>query len=504
MLLTYAFWTSPDPLQVSTATGYASGRIEIAVFNPDGEYCDQIALRVPVGTDAPAFGTAAPSASVSTAKWRTELQLSVTEHSGTDAASMTWNEVGTFQFDKAWPRFYLQNVVAAAPDAPAQPVTEFPAGAPIRLSWDSNGTWFEVYEKAQAAPVYGGTAAYCDLPGVMTDTTLFVVASGSGDPAGAEDGTDFEPIALHDSLAVTVSNPVLTPTSVIASGPLGRASLDVSGTVSAATVSASGEVSGGSLFTTGSVSAASVAATGQVAAASVIAEESVLAGGGPPIFGETTVGAVAPDAFAIMGLNESGQPDGTAGGRSAGYFSNAGGSSTVDTMLAVNLPDQVGVWTNGTFVSMAGSSIVTELPTRAEPRTVTSPLSAGPEIHLSGPARLEGGRAVVELDADAADVALHTAEHQYRVNVTPAGMCNGLAVTDREPGRFVVERARRWEVGRRVRLVSRRACARLARLERAQASSRASSASGATRDPGPVENRCLMTCLPTERTRSCC
>ena len=56
MPLKYAFSTSPAPLQVSSPWSPTSGRINIAVLNPDRLYCDQVAVQLWVGPDAPAFG----------------------------------------------------------------------------------------------------------------------------------------------------------------------------------------------------------------------------------------------------------------------------------------------------------------------------------------------------------------------------------------------------------------------------------------------------------------
>ena len=249
------------------------------------------------------------------------LQLSIAEHSGPDPKNMSWSTPAKLALEKVWPRFYLQNLVSAIAAAPTDPVTEFAAGAPMRLSWESNGTWFEVYEKARPTPVYAGTATYCDVPGVSTDTTFFVVASVSGNPPGDENGPGFEPILLYDSIGVTISNPVLTPTSVSASGGLAGASLAVSGAASAkdvqatgaitaesvaassgisgASVTASGAVSGASLAVTGAATAASIAASGQISAASVAATGQVSAGS------VSTTGAVSASTVYAKGMQTS-------------------------------------------------------------------------------------------------------------------------------------------------------------------------------------------------------
>jgi hypothetical protein len=70
---------------------------------------------------------------------------------------------------------------------------------------------------------------------------------------------------------------------------------------------------------------------------------------------------------------------------------------------------------------------------------VASPLSLHAELHLSGSARLAGGRARVTFADDTADLIVSSDEHPYQVLLTPAGQCNGLAVTERTAGHFVVE-----------------------------------------------------------------
>ena len=173
------------------------------------------------------------------------------------------------------------------PTAPTEPVTEFVAGGRIRLSWESNGTWFEVYEKANPKPVYAGAQTFCDLTGVLTDTTFFVVgemAGGQPAPGGSPEGEPtpsgppegdapegFAPVYLYADITVTVSNPALTPGSVACAGPVSAASLSASGAITGATLAASGGVTAGSLAASAGVTAASVAASGQLSGGSVAA-----------------------------------------------------------------------------------------------------------------------------------------------------------------------------------------------------------------------------------------
>jgi hypothetical protein len=69
---------------------------------------------------------------------------------------------------------------------------------------------------------------------------------------------------------------------------------------------------------------------------------------------------------------------------------------------------------------------------------VTSPIVLAPEVHVSGRARLEGGRATVELGPEVADMLVPEGGDSYRVLVTPTTRCNGLAVTAKEAESFAV------------------------------------------------------------------
>lgn len=270
-LLTYRFSTDPDPLQVSTAQTATKGRINLAVFaGNEAVYCDQIQIAVPVGPEATDFSTDTPVDSVNTAKWSLESKAIVTgtelgiddaspyatftfktrdpsdnkidynlvfglsatvnqvpgsfsylvqERSGTQADPSTYTfKRATFALSKELPSFYLKNFVAAAPSAPTVPATEFANGADIRLSWESNGTYFRIYSKGDPKPIYSGTDTSFTLKGgVATDTTFVLVASVTGDPTG-DGGAGYEPIYLYEALTVTVKDPDLTPKSTAVAG----------------------------------------------------------------------------------------------------------------------------------------------------------------------------------------------------------------------------------------------------------------------------------------------
>ncbi|HEX6938869.1 MAG TPA: hypothetical protein VF158_05615 [Longimicrobiales bacterium] len=299
-LLTYRFSTDPDPLQVSTVQTATNGRINLAVFaGNEAVYCDQIQIAVPVGPEATDFSTDTPVDSVNTEKWSlastalvagTELGIDdaspyatftfktrdasdnridynlvfglsatvnqvpgsfsyiVQERSGTQADPSTYTlKRATFALSKELPTFYLKNFVAAAPSAPTVPATEFANGADIRLSWESNGTYFRIYSKGDPKPIYSGTDTSFTLTGgVATDTTFVLVASVTGDPT-RDGGAGYEPIYLYEALTITVSNPDLTPKSTAVAGNASvGGTLDVTGatTLHATTVDGALGVSG--------------------------------------------------------------------------------------------------------------------------------------------------------------------------------------------------------------------------------------------------------------------
>jgi hypothetical protein len=261
MLLSYGVWTAPAPLQASPPKGSTEGRVEVAVSNPAKAWCDTITLTVYAGDDARAFGIDAPSPSVNSADWTIsdidvdvdaqnpdqrariifhtksgkpeqidghlafclvgdvnetvgQAQLVISERSGTDPNSLTWNTMPV-TLDKVAPELYLQNLVALTPGSTV-PVTEFRQKAPIHLQWESNGTWFEVYAKGDPTPVYNGPDPRCDVGPLLNDTTFFLVAQATGGPGSPNPG--YQPVALYDSITLTVENPSLTPDSLGVAG----------------------------------------------------------------------------------------------------------------------------------------------------------------------------------------------------------------------------------------------------------------------------------------------
>lgn len=272
-LLTYLSSSSPSLIQISTAQTQVTALLDIAVTTPPGKavYCNQIVVAVPIGTDVDDLYTVTPTAAANTAKWTItstvvrsgaelglvddtdyatftfqtrdpsdnqitynlafsiegqvnqttgDFQVLIQETSGasSDPGKFTSKQV-TLSLTKYSPQFYLQNLVATAPATPTVPATEFSNGQPIVFSWESNGTYFQLYLKNQTAPVYAGTGTtYTLTGGVATDSTFFLVASMMGGSAPDPGSGGYEPIYLYDAITITITNPALTPSSAAISG----------------------------------------------------------------------------------------------------------------------------------------------------------------------------------------------------------------------------------------------------------------------------------------------
>lgn len=273
VLLTYQPSTQPSPLQIGTANAPARGRVNVSVSADGPVYCDWIVLAVPVGDAETDLMVEAPTGSVSNAKWTVEsahkkgrelgldneilyatvryrcassvdylldydLSLGlagtvnntlgqagviVVEHSGTTGdLSMFVKRQSKIVLDKTSPVFYLENFLANAPATPTVPSTEFPAGAPIDFTWESNGSYFQVYAKGAPEPIHAGTETRFSLPGGVDRDTTFMLVASVGDVELSQEAVarGYEPIYRSQALTVTVSDPVLRPSRVEVSGGL--------------------------------------------------------------------------------------------------------------------------------------------------------------------------------------------------------------------------------------------------------------------------------------------
>ncbi|WP_417670325.1 hypothetical protein [Roseibium sp.] len=348
-LLTYRFSTAPSPIQVSAGHTTTQGRINLSVASDStSAYCNKIQIAVPIGEHATDLSTTTPANSVNTPKWtmtlaeivdgsvigltvgksyarytfetRTQtdnkidydlvigLVADVNRATGTfeyliQETSGSTNDPSTFtpkkavfELEKTTPQFYLNNFVATSTAAPTVPATEFANGAPIRFAWESNGTFFEIYEKNASTPVYSGTATTCTLTsGVKTDSTFILVASVTTGSAGSGGG-GYEPIYLYDSLTVTVSNPDLTPASISVSGDarvggtLGVSGATTAGSIAATNVSVSSALDVSGTSTLGAVNAANITASGALDVKGAATVNSLTANNGLGVSGSTSLG----------------------------------------------------------------------------------------------------------------------------------------------------------------------------------------------------------------------
>jgi hypothetical protein len=548
LLLDYSFSTDPGPLQVSTSSRKTWGRVNVSVTDPTATvYCNHLLIAVPLGDHGTELATAlnVPTSAINNASWTVSsaevgelggdgltwakytfkaastvpadwkidgtnlvpsllavindrpgtFKYVIQETSGTDPSHLTLKS-GEFDLDKVLPRFFSQNLVAVAPSSPEVPSTEFALGAPVLLEWESNGTWFELFEKGQPTPVYAGSATtYAVSGGLVTDTTFVLVASLTANPGRDTPSTGYETVSLYDTITLTVSNPALTPTKVTTSGDVGvggaltvqgaatvvgsatlasltATSAQVSGRVSAGSVTVAGTVTVvggliapgaaalGSTTVNGTLNVASGAAfgsttvNGTLVASGAFSAGSVTAGGLTVNGAATVNGLRSNNGISTAGIVGANVLQLNAGDTNAMYITNASGMAQIagyyNTVVStgnyvtgvvsmVASKWDTGFATNGYYSTVSGNAMITHLETSSGHRVVTSPLVLDAEVHVSGNARLEAGRAFVQLGRDEVSVVVHGDEHTYLVLVTPTTQCAGLVVAEKSPTGFVVE-----------------------------------------------------------------
>jgi hypothetical protein len=330
LLLNYALSTNPLPLQVSTPSTPATGTVSLLVAaRTVTAYCSRITVAVQVGDEAGSLFAQAPRAASNSTSWvpvaglpppkagepayarvtfeqtagaavAAGLMFSLTgpvvrapgtsmlyvlEHGGTvnDPATFTEREA-TLSVAVTPPQAYVRNFVATV-NGGSSPATEFALGEKIVFAWESNGEAFQLFKKGETVPVYSGSDTTCTLGGgIATDTTFFLVAS-LGTPGG-------DRVVLYDALTLTVSNPALTPSSIVASG-----AVTVNGTVAARDASVAGTLTAATIDAT-TVSATTLNVAGTTTAAVLTAGE--LSARTGTLFGKAvavTPGNYYPSAF---------------------------------------------------------------------------------------------------------------------------------------------------------------------------------------------------------------
>ncbi|MBF9072741.1 bactofilin family protein [Streptacidiphilus fuscans] len=133
------------------------------------------------------------------------------------------------------PAFYLHSFLArGSQTATSTPLTSFSAGSPIHLTWESNGTHFQLYDGTSTSPVHQGSAASFSLPnGIVRDTTFIVAATVlSGTPATQAAANGFTAVYQYATLTLTVPDPRLDSLTV-SQGITAQSSLIVNGLLTA-------------------------------------------------------------------------------------------------------------------------------------------------------------------------------------------------------------------------------------------------------------------------------
>ncbi|MCK9878516.1 hypothetical protein MXD59_22585 [Frankia sp. Ag45/Mut15] len=174
------------------------------------------------------------------------LILQIGEFSGTTPGQFTRKSPRTLTLPVIHPVFYLRNFLSRNPYRPTVPQTRIDAGDSLQLSWESNGTYFWLYDgSGNDSPVYEGTDTSWSIPSstIYNNTTFVLKASAASDgtaeavaaeKAAAANG--FVSVEQYASLTVTVNNPTLTGLTVSGETTLcgditGESSLDVHGTL---------------------------------------------------------------------------------------------------------------------------------------------------------------------------------------------------------------------------------------------------------------------------------
>jgi hypothetical protein len=298
-LLSYQVATVPGPLQISSIYTPTTGTINIGVFNPNSVYCQEIDVSIPYGNTLDELFSAPPTVAINSESWISNSKIQTGKDLGlgtetlyftvyftckdpnyylvnydlaisiqgavntvTGSVPILLNEVAStkgspynwqtnqtqFPVTKSELVFYANNLVAVSPSNPTVPATEFTNGAAITLNWESNGTFFQLYEKGNPNPVYSDIKTTYTLgSGINNDTTFVLVAtmtSGNSSPVGG-----YLPIYLYETITLTVSNPDLSPKSVNVTNTLGVAGvstlssdLNVQGTANLVNANISGQL----------------------------------------------------------------------------------------------------------------------------------------------------------------------------------------------------------------------------------------------------------------------
>ncbi len=282
-LLTYRVATSPAPLQAGTADTDSKGRITITVTaGAEDTYCDWIQIAVPGdAAGGGAYFTDDPKPVFSSdGNWSTgslvqvtakhlglageglyyraifhyqgddgdpfdgtlhlgvggelvdstgTLDLHVTEHSDTSSDPDDFvSRRRTVPLPVTAPVFYLNAFLARDDDRATVPKTKFSSSDNPYLSWESNGSYYRVFD-GDGEIVYQGSRPSFTLPdgALAMDTTFTLEAAMSPEDAGS----GFETIRQYAALTLTVKDPTLDALTV-EGGISGESGLAIGGNAS--------------------------------------------------------------------------------------------------------------------------------------------------------------------------------------------------------------------------------------------------------------------------------
>ncbi|MEW1551704.1 hypothetical protein [Streptomyces tsukubensis] len=416
-LLTYA----PSPEVGPLFTSDPQGQLTITAGAPPGTtvYCSRILIAIPTGPGAASVFSAPPTSSVGTNVWTPtsapcrssdpysnqntttdytatvaydltadtrqpfggglvlglqgavndtagDATILIRETSGTtpDPATFTTKET-QIMVRKTPADFYLRNFIATKPDSPTTPCTDFDKDKPIRLSWESNGTNFQLTLPGQTTPTDLGSATDYTIPAtkLTRDTTLVLTATLT-DASGTA-------TRLYDKLTITITNPDLTPTSVGVASTLYVKGSTTLAAATTATLTATGTVQVGSLTSAGTVDASSLTTSGATIKGNLAADDLTAK------TSATLANLTANGSTAVTGpVSLFGQPEVIySGGDSGGEVQV---TKTTDGIIVMTFwvaqPKRDGA-TFGVSVKVAGREFMLGDPD--SPNTISIPVAAG-------------------------------------------------------------------------------------------------------------------------------
>lgn len=143
-------------------------------------------------------------------------EVSIGEHSGKSPGQYEYHETKFPVTKSAAMPFYLNNLISFDPNDSDTPKLSFKTSDEIYLSWDSNGTSYELFPKDLVTTGNPTTDTHITIPAgkVIKDQTIVIKATDGGK-------------TLYQSLNICIENPELTPTRSLISGEPNEDSLRI-------------------------------------------------------------------------------------------------------------------------------------------------------------------------------------------------------------------------------------------------------------------------------------